>query len=162
MEASLALSNGRTDFFSQKIFKYISYPKSIIFFAICGCILLPASFLDLFDESLLSLLIFTLIQLLYLLSLFLGILISMYNIAISMFAHTMDESTTYISDREYIYYRRKLKRAIIIALYWFIGIISLHIIFQADDILIISGICFLLTILFFFLEKDEFPFAHGF
>jgi len=146
----------------QNIRKQISYPKSMTFYALCGCVLLFVSIMDPFDKSLLSLFIFTLIQLLYLLGLFTGIMITMYNVAISMFVKSFDKDLSYASESEIRFYRRKLKRAILMTLYWFMGVVSLHIIFQTDDILIITGICFMLTIFFFFLEKDEFPFNHGF
>lgn len=142
--------------------KYISYPKSVTFYTFCGFVLIFVSIIDPFNESLLSLFIFTFIQLIYLMSLFTGIMITMYNLAISVFVETFDKDLTYTTESENRFYRRKLKRAILMTLYWFLGVVFLHIIFQNDDIILIAGICFLLTVFLFFLEKDEFPFVQGF
>jgi hypothetical protein len=95
-------------------------------------------------------------------SLFTGLMITMYNLAISVFIESFDKDLTYTTESENRFYRRKLKRAILMTLYWFLGVVFLHIIFQNDDIILIAGICFLLTVFLFFLEKDEFPFVQGF
>jgi hypothetical protein len=90
--------------------------------------------------------------------LFFGLLIFVYNFGYIAIILAVDEG---LNDEEKILLKWMLRRAVIISVLWFLGVITFLMVFQNNPYFLASSNCFLLAIILYFIRKGENPLVEG-
>ena len=90
--------------------------------------------------------------------LFFGLLIFVYNFGYIAIILAVDEG---LNDEEKILLKWMLRRAVIISVLWFSGVITFLMVFQNNSYFLASSNCFLLAIILYFIRKGENPLVEG-
>ncbi len=144
---------------SNSFSRWLSENKGIGFSIIFGIIFTILELLDnLGVNATSSPPILIMMQTVLLFILFVGMMIFIYNFGYIVIILTIDEG---LNDEEKILLKWMIRRAIIISVMWFFGVILLMVTILSEPYLLAGANCFLLALIFFFIRKGENPLTEG-
>ncbi len=144
---------------SNSFSQWLSENKGIGFSIIFGTIFTILELLDnLGVNATTSAPVLIMMQTVLLFILFVGMMIFIYNFGYIIIILTVDEG---LNDEEKILLKWMIRRAIIISVLWFVGVIFLMVTILSEPYLLAGANCFLLALIFFFIRKGENPLTEG-
>jgi len=144
---------------SSPISQWISEHKGITFSLIFGIIFFSIEVLAIVGYDITaSGPMLVMMETILLIIIFLGMMIFIYNFGYLVIMLTVDEG---LNDEEVILLKWILRRAVLISVGWFVGVIVLMLTLSAQPYLLAGMNCILLALLFFILRKGENPLVEG-
>ncbi len=144
--------------FDQKVQKWVLNHKGVTFTTFFGLLFLFFGILDELDAGDPSGPVLMMMQTVLIIILFLGMMIFVYNFGYIAIILAIDEG---LNEEERFLLKWMVRRAAIISVVWFFGVLILLMIFQVYPYLLASSNCFLLTIIFYFIRQGENPLTEG-
>jgi hypothetical protein len=142
----------------QKVQKWILNHKGVTITAFFGLLFLFFGIGDELNSGNTSGPVVMMMQTVLIIILFLGMMIFVYNFGYIAIILAVDEG---LNEEERLLLKWMVRRAAIISVVWFCGVLLLLMLFQIYPYLLASSNCFLLTFIFYFIRKGENPLTEG-